>query len=231
MNTTTNTSSFTVQEFADKFRALVGDETWSIPDDFIIAGINWLLNSLPSVPQLDRAFTKHYTQNLDANGHYRWKLEGDFRRLSNIRYLHFYTSTGGDPCRLKVCNRPNDQFYAKNGLIDLKVSGTPCEYTIEREGDNTYLVLDRPSNIPIIVDYIACGYPMPVSSMEDTVELSAVIENLAISSLRRVFYMEGTDFAFAGSVQDYLDNKEVVEALQMLYRNYDNEAPRVLGGV
>lgn len=220
----------TAQDFATKFRSIVGDETLSIPDDFILNGINWALNSLPSVPMLDRAFQKHFTQNLDAKEHYRWKLGKGFRRLSDIEYLRFYTSTGGDPCPLKVCNRSNIDFYKKNGLVELKVSGTPCEYTLEREGDNTYLVLDRPSNIPIIIDYIAYGYPKPITSLQDSFEASAVIENLMISALRRLWYMETSDFAFAGAIQDYLSNVEVVEAIQMLNKNYGPELT-VLGGI
>lgn len=221
----------TVKQFANKFRALVGDETWSIPDDFIIEGINWVFNSLPMVPRLELAFAEHRTENLDANGHYRWKLKSKFRRVAGIDYLHFYTSTGGDPCRFAICNRSNSDFYAKNGLISLKIAGEPCEYTLEREDDETYLVLDRPSNIPIIIDYIVYGFPRPVKSMEDKIEVSAVVENLMISALRRVWYMEASDFAFAQSVETYLDNKEVVEAIQMLNKTYGNEMPTILGGV
>lgn len=223
----------TVAAFTKKFRSLIGDETISVPDDFIINALNWAFNSLPSVPKLELAFAKHYTQNLRANGHYRFKLgkDKDFRRLADIMYLNFYTSTGGDPCPLKVCNRDNISFYKKNGLIELKVSGQPCEYTIEREDDETYLVLDRPSNVPIIIDYIAYGYPKPVQSMQDSFEVSAVIENLIISAMRRMFYMEASDYAFAGSIQDYLSNVEVVEAIQMLNKTYRNEAPVILGEI
>lgn len=219
----------TVGQFTDKFRSLVGDETISIPEDFVINALNWAFNSLPSVPKLDLAFAKHYTENLDANGHYTWKLGEDFRRIADILYLNFYTSTGGDPCRLPLCNRDNVSFYKKNGIIELKVAGEPCEYTIEREDDDTYLVLDRPSNVPIIIDYIAYGYPKPVSSMKDTFEVSAVIENLIISAMRRLQYMEASDYAFAGSIQDWLSNVEVVEAIQMLNKKYGAESYGILG--
>lgn len=218
-----------VAEFAKKVRSLIGDETLSVPDDLIINALNWSFNSLPSVPKLELAFAKHYTVNLDANEHYKWELGGDFRRIADILYLNFFTTTGGDPCPLKVCNRDNISFYKKNGIPELKVSGEPCEYTIEREDDATYLVLDRPSNIPIIIDYIAYGYPKPVSSMDDEFECSAVIENLMISAIRRLQYMEASDYAFAGSIQDYLDNKEVVEAIQVLNKRYGNETYTVLG--
>lgn len=220
-----------VEQFATTFRALVGDEMFSIPDDFIINGLNWVFNSLPSVPMLDVAFKEHRTANLDAKEHYRWQLKSKFRRISNIHYINFYTSTGGEPCRLKICNRSNRDFYKKNELVEMKVSGTPCECTIEQEGDKTYLVLDRPSNIPIIIDYEVYGYPKPVSSMTDTFEVSAVVENLMLSALRRIWYMEASDFAFAGAVQDYLSNVEVVEAIQMLNKTLDNEVGVVLGGI
>lgn len=219
----------TVSQIADKVRSLTGDNLISITDDFIINALNWAFNSLPSVPKLELAFAKHYTETLNANGFYKWKLADEFRRVADILYLNFYTSTGGDPCPLKLCNRDNVAFFKKNGLIEKKVAGKPCEYTIEREDDNTYLVLDRPSNIPILLDYIAYGYPKPVESMEDEIEVSAVIENLIISAIRRLQYMEATDFAFAGSIQDYLDNKEVVEAIQMLNKRYGNETYTILG--
>lgn len=220
---------YTVAEFAKKFRSLAGDETISIPNDLIINGLNWAFNSLPSVPKLELAFAKHYTEGLDAKDHYKWRLGEDFRRIADLLYLNFFTSTGGDPCPLPLCNRDNVSFYKKNGIIELKVAGTPCEYTLEREDDNTYLVLDRPSNVPIILDYIAYGYPKPVTSMEDTFECSAVIENLIISAMRRLQYMEASDYAFAGSVQDYLDNKEVIEAIQILNKRYGNETYTILG--
>lgn len=220
-----------VQEFVDKFRSLIGDETLSVPDDFLINGLDWVFNSLPSVPGLERAFMEHRTENLDANGHYRWKLKSKFRRVADIEYLKFFTTTGGDPCPLKVCNRSNREFYKKNGLVSLKQAGLPCEYTLEREDDETYLVLDRPSNVPIILDYIAYGYPKPVSSMEDEFEVSAVIENLMISALRRVWYMESSDYAFSQTVENYLDNKELIEAIQMLNKQYAAEAITVFGGL
>lgn len=221
----------TVEQFADKFRSLIGDETISVPEDFIIAALNWAFNSLPSVPKLERIFSKHYTKNLDANDHYKWDITGDFRRIADFEYLDFYTSTGGDPCKLKLCNRDNIDFYKKNGLINLKVAGTPCEYTLEREDDHTYLVLDRPSNVPIILDYIAFGYPQPVESMEDEFECSAVVENLILSAMRRLYYMESSDFAFAQTIETYLDSKEVVEAIQMLNKTYGCENLPVLGGM
>lgn len=220
-----------VSDFAKKFRSLAGDETISIPDDLIINSLNWAFNSLPSVPKLELAFAKHYTVNLDANGHYKWDISGDFRRIADLMYLNFFTSTGGDPCPLNLCNRDPVEFYKKNGVIELKVAGKPCEYTLEREDDSTFLVLDRPSNMPIIIDYIAYGYPKPVTSMQDTFEASAVIENLMISAIRRLQYMEASDYAFAGSIQDYLDNKEVVEAIQMLNKKYGNERGTILGEI
>lgn len=222
----------TVQAFAEKFRALAGDETISIPDDLIISGLNWAFNSLPEVPRLELAFMEHVTKNLDANEHYKWEITPErFRRIADIDYLHFYTTTGGDPCPLKLCNRSNTDFYKKNGLVSMKISGEPCEYTLERQDDKTYLVIDRPSNVPIIVDYICYGYPKPVTSMQDEFEVSAVIENLILSAMRRVQYIEASDFAFAESITSYLDNKEIIEAIQMLNKGYGNEMPTVLGGV
>lgn len=221
----------TVGQLASKIRSLAGDETMSIPDDLIINALNWAFNSLPSVPKLELAFAKHCTQTLNARGYYKWELAKDFRRVADFLYLNFFTSTGGEPCPLKLCQRGNIEFYKKNGLVSMKQAGQPCEYTLEREDDHTYLVLDRPSNVPIIVDYIVYGYPKPITSMQDTVELSAVIENLVVSAIRRLLYMEASDYAFAGAIQDYLSNVETVEAIQMLNKTYGNELLPVLGGI
>lgn len=236
-----------MREFAKKFRALAGDGTESIPDDLIVQGVNWAFHTLPSVPKLDKAFSKHYTMPLDARGHYRWKLNRDFRFISNSPFINFYTSTGGDPCPLKICARDNKTFYAKNGIPNLKVPGKPCEYTLERDYDDLYLVIDRPSNVPIIIDYVVWGYPKDVTGItelktvkdkngEETViekdiyiELSAPLEALILSTMRKVFYEEASDLAFAGSFGDYMDNKLVPEVIQMINKNFKCGQPIILG--
>lgn len=218
-----------VSKFADKFRSLLGDETLSVPDTFIINALNWAFNSLPSVPKLYKAWRGHYTMQLDANGHYKWKLKSDFRDIIKYEFMNFYTSTGGDPCELPICYRESIPFYKKNGLIELKVAGRPCEYTREREGDDTYLVLDRPANIPVIVDYICYGRPKPVESMDDEFEIDAVVENLILSAVRRMYYLEADDFAFAQEIGLYLDSKEVAEAVQELNQRDSNDYTLILG--
>lgn len=220
---------YTVNDFADKFRSLVGDETWSVPDDFIITALNWAFNSLPSVPKLYVAWSHHTSKQLDANGHYRFKVKSPFRDIIKYDFMNFYTSTGGDPCPLRVCYRTPQAFYKKNGLVSQKVAGQPCEYTREREGDSTYIVFDRPSNVPIIVDYLCYGRPKPVSSMEDEIEMPGVIENLILSAMRRVFYQEASDFSFAADIAQYLSNKEIVEAVQELNQSDSNDTWAVLG--
>lgn len=219
----------TVKALADKFRLIVGDSSLSVPDNFIIASLNWAFNSLPSVSKLYLAWSEHRTENLDARGHYRWEIPTKFRDIVKFEYMNFYTSTGGAQCPLAVCYRSTIPFYKKNGIIENKVSGRPCEYTREREDDKYYLVLDRPSNVPIMVDYICYGRPQSVSSMEDEIELPGVVENLILSAMRRVFYQESSDFAFAADIASYLDNKEVVEAIQELTRQDANDTMRVLG--
>lgn len=219
----------TVKALADKFRLIVGDSSLSVPDNFIIACLNWAFNSLPSVSKLYLAWGEHNTANLDANGHYRWEIPTKFRDIVKFEYMNFYTSTGGDQCPLPVCYRSTIPFYKKNGIIENKVAGQPCEYTREREDDKVYLVLDRPSNVPIMVDYVCYGRPQPVSSMEDVIEMPAVVENLVLSAMRRVFYQESSDFAFAADIASYLDNKEVIEAIQELTRQDSNDTMRVLG--
>ena len=157
-----------VSDLAEKLRLYIGDNTDDLPEDFIINAYNYTINALPMVPRLEKLFSKHKQFNLDAHNHYKWSLSDStgFRRISDIPMLDFYTSTGGEPCKLPICHVPVENFYKKNGLISLKKSGTPCEYTIETEDDNVWLVLDRPSDVPIIVDYIAYGFPKPVSSLD-----------------------------------------------------------------
>lgn len=219
----------TVKSFADKFRLIVGDSSLSVPDQFIIASLNWAFNSLPSVSKLYLAWSEHNTMQLDAKEHYQWEIPTKFRDVVKFAYMNFFTTTGGVQCPLPICYRSTIPFYKKNGIIEHKVSGTPCEYTREKEDDKTYLILDRPSNIPIMVDYICYGRPTPVTSMEDEVEMPGVVENLILSAMRRVFYQESSDFAFAADITSYLDNKEVVEAVQELTRKDSDDTFRILG--
>ena len=218
-----------VKTLADKLRTLIGDSSIDLPEAFLIEGVNWGLAELPRVPKLDKLFSKHFTTTLDAKDHYKWDLNQDFRRISDIPMINFWTSTGGEPCKLNLCNLDTVSFFNKNGLPELRKAGTPCEYTIEREGDENYLVLDRPSDVPIIVDYIAYGFLKPVSSMEDWLDLSAVAESLILSLMKGVYYSEAQDFNQAQNVLEYLDNKAVAEALQDLYHNYKSDKPQVLG--
>lgn len=220
---------YKVKTLADKFRSKIGDSSLDLPDSFIINGLNWAFNELPRVPKLEKLFAKHLTFDLDANGHYKWNLNGDFRRLLDMPFLNFWTSTGGEPCRINVCNRPTTAFYEKNGLPELRKAGTPCEYTIEQEGDDIYLVFDRPLDIPMIIDYIAYGIPKPVESMDDEVDISAIAENLIISVLENVYYWESTDANFAEAVSQYLDNKALREAIFQLQKRWGNESMIILG--
>lgn len=222
-----------ISDLAEKLRLHIGDNTDDLPEDFIINAYNYTINALPLVPRLEKLFSKHKQFNLDAEHHYKWSLSDatGFRRINDIPMLDFYTSTGGEPCKLCICHRPVEAFYAKNGLISLKKPGTPCEYTIETEDDNVWLVLDRPSDVPIIIDYIAYGFLKPVSSMEDEVDLSAIAEPLILDVMKTLYLMEASDYAFAADVRSYLDNKKYIEAIQMLHRKWGTEAPRVLGEV
>lgn len=228
---------YQVKDLAERFRIIIGDSTVDIPSEFIINALNWAFNELPRVPKLERIFSKHINYQLDAKGHYKWNLNNDksnkqiFRRIMNLPFLGFYTSTGGKPCPLKLCNRDNIEFYQKNGIIELKEQGRPCEYTIEQEGDNIYLVLDRPSDVPIIIDYIAYGVPAQVTKLTDTitVDISAIAENLILDVMRVMWYHEADDFAFAADISAYLDNKKVTEAIQQLNKRWGNEEFIVLG--
>jgi len=113
----------------------------------------------------------------------------------------------------------------------LKQPGTPCEYTLETEGDKVWLVLDRPSDVPIIIDYIMYGFPKPVYSMNNEIEVSAIAENLMLDVLRTYWLREADDYAFAAEITSYLDNKKLIEAIQLLHRRWGTEAPRILGEV
>lgn len=220
---------YTVKEFSDKFRSIIGDGTLDIPEDFIINALNWAFGELPRVPKLEKIFSKHETVTLDAKNHYEWNLNQSFRRIVNIPMMNFWTSTGGDLCKLKICNKDTVEFYEKNGIIELKQPGKPCEYTIEQEGDDIKLVLDRPSDVPIIVDYIAYGIPKNVTSMDDKIDISAIAEPLIINAMRVVYYHESDDFGFAADIASYLDNKQVLEATQQLNKRFGIEEPTIIG--
>lgn len=220
-------------DLSEKLRSAIGDGTVDISDDFLVNAYNWAITELPLVPRLEKLFSKHKQFNLDAHNHYKWSLSDatGFRRITDMPMLNFYTSTGGEPCKLNVCHRPVKDFYEKNGLINLKESGTPCEYTIETEDDNVWIVLDRPSDVPIIVDYIAYGFPKPATSMEDEIEVSAIAERLILDVMKTYYLHEADDYAFAADVTSLLDNKLYLEAIQALYKKWGAEETRVLGEV
>lgn len=220
---------YTVKEFEEIFRTHIGDGTIDLPEDFVMKALNWSFNALPMIPKLSKIFSKHKQVQLDAKDHYRWNLNGDFRRLLDIPMMNFWTSTGGDLCKLHVCHRNVKEFYDHNGIIQLKQAGKPCEYTIEQEDDNIWLVFDRPLDIPVTIDYIAYGIPKPVKSPEDVIEISAIAENLILDVMRTVYYHESDDFAFAADINSYLDNKKVLEAIQQLNRRWGVEAPTIVG--
>lgn len=222
---------YPLRTLAEKLRLLIGDNTDDLPEDFIINAYNYTINALPMVPQLEKLFSKHKQFNLDASNHYKWSMSDatGFRRITDFPMLEFYTSTGGEPCKLCICHVPVEEFYQTNGLVSLKKPGTPCEYTIEVEDDNVWLVFDRPLDIPVIVDYIAYGFPKPVDDMEDEIELSAIAEPLVLDVMKTIYLMEASDYAFAADVRSYLDNKKELEAIQLLHRRWGNERLRVLG--
>lgn len=224
---------YKVSDLAEKLRLHIGDNTDDLPADFIINAYNYTVNALPMVPRLEKLFSKHRNFNLDAEHHYKWSMSDatGFRRITAFPLFEFYTSTGGEPCKLPICHRPVKDFYEKNGLVSLKKPGTPCEYTIEEEDDNIFLVLDRPSDVPIILDYIAYGFPKPVEKMDDEIELSAIAEPLVLDVMKTLYLMEASDYAFAADIRSYLDNKKELEAIQMLHRQFGMESPRVLGEV
>lgn len=220
---------YRISDFCTKARSIFGDTTVDIPIEFMLNSINWAFNELPSIPKLNKLFTAHYTANL-RRGSYRWKINKDFRSINEIFFMRFYTSKGGEPCPVKVCNLSNEEFYSRNGLVEMKQPGQPCSYTIEYEGDDTYLVFDRPLGVPMIVDYKIAGYPKPVESPDEKREISAVAENLIFSLMRKLWYEEADDFAFSGAIEQYMDNKTIQEAVYQLNKRMRNEMPRILGG-
>lgn len=224
---------YTLKTLSEKLRSLLGDNTNDLPSDFLINSYNYSTNSLPMVPRLEKLFSKHKQFNLDAKNHYKWSLSDatGFRRISDIPMLNFYTSTGGEPCKLCICHKPVKDFYEHNGLVNLKRPGKPCEYTIEVEDDNVWLVFDRPLDVPVIVDYIAYGFPKPVDSLDDEIEVSSIAENLILNTMKSCYLHEAEDYAFAADVTSYLDNKLILEAIQILNKNWAQDAPRILGEV
>lgn len=222
---------YKVKQFADKFRTIVGDSTIDVPDKFVIDALNWAFAELPLNPKLDKAFSKNRRAQIPV-GHYRFNLldKKVFRRLTNLPSFSMWTSTGGDLCPLKVCAVPIEELYAM-GVPSLMKPGRPCHYAIEQEDDNLYLVFDRPIDTPIILQYIAYGFPKQVSSFDDTIEISAVVENAILEVMRVVWYREADDLAFAGSAYDYLDNKYIPQMVQMLNKTIKGAEGNVILGV
>lgn len=221
---------YKISDFTNKFRSIVGDSTSDAPEEFLINCINWTFNELPNIPKLNRLFSAHYTVNL-RRGSYRWKINKDFRSINDILMMNFYTSTGGEPCLAKVCNLDNRAFYSKHGLVERKQPGTPCNYTIEYEGDDVFLVFDKPLGVPMILDYIVTGYPKPIETPDEAREISAIAEPLIFGLMRKLWYEEADDFSFSGAIEQYADNKLIQEAVFQLNKKMKTEMPRVLGGV
>ena len=101
--------------------------------------------------------------------------------------------------------------------------------TIEEEGDNIWLVLDRPSNVPIIIDMIVAGFPKEVKSVDDTIELSAIAEQLMLQLLASIWYQESADFNFSEAIYTYADNKAIPEAIQALNKRWGVSRQAILG--
>lgn len=225
------TMNYTVRQFSEKFRNIVGDSTSDVPDKFIIDALNWAFSELPLNPKLDKAFSKNRRGTIRP-GHYRFNLtdKNVFRRLTDIPAFSLWTSTGGDLCPFNACAVSVEELYASS-IPSLMKSGTPCKYAIEQEDDDLYLVFDRPVDTPIIVQYVAYGFPKPVSSMDDTVRISAVLENAILEVMRVVWYREADDLSFAGSAYDYLDNKYIPQIIQMVNKTIKGVEGNVILGV
>jgi hypothetical protein len=143
--------------------------------------------------------------------------------------INFYTSTGGEPCKLNVCHKDVEDFYNRNGIIELKNPGKPCQYTIEEEGDKVWLVLDRPSNVPLIVDIITTGYPKEVKTVDDKIDISVIAEQLMLQLLASIWYQESADFNFSEAIYTYMDNKAIPEAIQQLNKRWSVSHQSILG--
>ena len=61
--------------------------------------------------------------------------------------------------------------------------------------------------------------------------IAGLAENLIIAVMRTVYYHESDDFAFAADIANYLDNKQVVEAIQALNRQWGVEEPTIVGEI
>lgn len=218
---------------------LFGDTTEDTPKEFLIDALNWSLRELTQVPKMSKLFSKHLRRNLGANRHYRWDLNGaianedgemekPFDRISDIEYLHFWSSTGGKPCLLNICWAEPRELYS-NSLPEIARAGRPCQYTLETEGDKMFLVLDRPSDVPLILDYIAYGTPRPVKELTDEVPVTSLAKNALMDLIRVKYYQEADDLAFAGAFFDTYNNKDVPELLQELYKRKKCEPNYIVG--
>lgn len=222
---------YKVSTFADKFRNIVGDSTIDVPDKFVINALNWAFAELPLNPKLDKAFAKNRVVQLKPN-HYRWNLvdHKTFRRLTDIPSFNIWESVGGDLCPVCVCAVSIEELYA-DGIPSLMKPGKPCKYAIEQQDDDIYLVFDRPISTPMVLQYIGYGIPKPVTSMDDVVEISGVLENAILEVMRVVWYREADDLSFAGSAYDYLDNKYIPQIIQMVNKNIKGIEGNVILGV
>jgi hypothetical protein len=81
------------------------------------------------------------------------------------------------------------------------------------------------------VDYIAYGIPKDLTSMDDEFEISAIVENAVLETLRTVWFRETDDLAFSGAIGDYLDNKTIPQLVQLINQRYGSDSPVIVGEV
>lgn len=228
-----------VSDFLAEAQMLFGDTTEDTPKEFLVGALNWSFRELAKTPKLSKLFSRHLRRNLGANRHYRWDLNGaikgedgeeekPFDRISDIEYLHFWSSTGGKPCLLNICWAEPREFYTYS-LPEIAEVGRPCRYTLETEGDKTYLVLDRPSDVPLILDYIAYGTPREVHELTDEIPVPSLAKNALLDLMRVKYYQESDDLAQAGAFFDIYVNKDVPEMLQELYKRKKCEPNYIVG--
>ncbi len=197
-----------------EYRRRRGDTTDSITSEFIIDAFNWGARELARAPGIgDRILLWQMTKSLaprskDGSPARRWDLT-DYSQtdtIQDITMLNIWRSTTTKPEQMRdLTFLDPDEFYSEYPKFMPYTPGIPKAMTFDSDGDTAWLALDRPSSIPLFVDYRFVAGPKPVKKPSDIVKIPSVAYNTILDFLDIYYFMEGMDYALTDPTWSNID--------------------------